>query len=80
MPGSIRCVVFDSLLSLCLIPVCVYSVYKIPPLKQNEGYRAQDWGDLAEPLWKGRLRIIELGQKVNFKFEDATTGASHDRN
>jgi hypothetical protein len=51
------------------------SVYKIPPLKQNEGHRAQDWGDLAAPLWKGRLRIVELSDKVNLKFEDANTGA-----
>ncbi|KAH8117069.1 adaptin ear-binding coat-associated protein 1 [Phellopilus nigrolimitatus] len=50
------------------------SVYKIPPLKANEGHRAQDWGDLASPLWKGRLRIIENSAGVALQFEDATTG------
>ncbi|KAI1794655.1 adaptin ear-binding coat-associated protein 1 [Ganoderma leucocontextum] len=50
------------------------SVYKIPPLKANEGHRAQEWGDLAQPLWKGRIRIIERGSSVALQFEDATTG------
>ena len=50
------------------------SVYKIPPLKANEGHRAQDWGDLGNPLWKGRLRIIERSKGVSIQFEDATTG------
>ncbi|THH06708.1 hypothetical protein EW145_g3893 [Phellinidium pouzarii] len=50
------------------------SVYKIPPLKANEGHRAQDWGDLASPLWKGRLRIIEKSAGITLRFEDATTG------
>ncbi|KAI8989738.1 hypothetical protein BD414DRAFT_459843 [Trametes punicea] len=50
------------------------SVYKIPPLKKNEGHRAQEWGDLADPLWKGRLRIIERSSGVVIQFEDPTTG------
>ncbi|PCH37713.1 adaptin ear-binding coat-associated protein 1 NECAP-1 [Wolfiporia cocos MD-104 SS10] len=50
------------------------SVYKIPPLKKNEGHRAQEWGDLGNPLWKGRLRIIERSNGVAIQFEDATTG------
>jgi hypothetical protein len=50
------------------------TVYKIPPLKANEGYRANDWGDLAAPLWKGRLRIIEKGAEVALYFEDPSTG------
>ncbi|KAJ3008064.1 hypothetical protein NUW54_g3303 [Trametes sanguinea] len=50
------------------------SVYKIPPLKKNEGHRAQEWGDLANPLWKGRLRIIERSSGVAIQFEDPTTG------
>ncbi|KAF9817826.1 hypothetical protein IEO21_03168 [Rhodonia placenta] len=51
------------------------SVYKIPPLKKNEGHRAQEWGDLGSPLWKGRLRIIERSSGAMIQFEDATTGA-----
>ncbi|KZT09789.1 adaptin ear-binding coat-associated protein 1 NECAP-1 [Laetiporus sulphureus 93-53] len=50
------------------------SVFKIPPLKKNEGHRAQEWGDLAAPLWKGRLRIIERSTGVSIQFEDPNTG------
>lgn len=49
-------------------------MFKIPPLKANEGHRAGDWGDLGNPLWKGRLRIIERSNGVSLQFEDATTG------
>ncbi|TDL24928.1 adaptin ear-binding coat-associated protein 1 NECAP-1 [Rickenella mellea] len=49
------------------------SVYKIPPLKANEGHRANDWGDLASPLWKGRLRMIERSSGVKLQFEDSQT-------
>lgn len=49
-------------------------VYKIPPLKANEGHRANDWGDLADPLWKGRLRIIEKAGSAVLLFEDSQTG------
>ncbi|ESK94156.1 adaptin ear-binding coat-associated protein 1 [Moniliophthora roreri MCA 2997] len=51
------------------------SVYKVPGLKVNEGYRAQDWGDLAAPLWKGRMRIIEKSTGVSILLEDSQTGA-----
>jgi len=50
------------------------SVYKIPPLKANEGHRANEWGDLAQPLWKGRLRVIEKSMGVAIQFEDGQTG------
>jgi len=50
------------------------SVYRIPPLKANEGHRANEWGDLAHPLWKGRLRIIEKSSSAALYFEDAQTG------
>ncbi|PFH51219.1 hypothetical protein AMATHDRAFT_3221 [Amanita thiersii Skay4041] len=49
------------------------SVYKIPPLKANEGHKANDWGDLANPLWKGRLRIVERSETAVIYFEDGTT-------
>ena len=52
-------------------------VFKIPPLKKNEGHRAQEWGDLGQPLWKGRLRIIERSAGVSIQFEDSTTGAPY---
>ncbi|KXN92186.1 Adaptin ear-binding coat-associated protein 2 [Leucoagaricus sp. SymC.cos] len=50
------------------------SVYKIPPLRANVGYRAGEWGDLAQPLWKGRLRIIERSSGIVIQFEDTQTG------
>ncbi|KAH9977389.1 adaptin ear-binding coat-associated protein 1 NECAP-1 [Lactifluus volemus] len=48
-------------------------VYKIPPLKANEGHRAQEWGDLSQPLWKGRMRIVEKSNTVSLLFEDSQT-------
>ncbi|KAF8205735.1 hypothetical protein K438DRAFT_2014598 [Mycena galopus ATCC 62051] len=50
------------------------SVFKIPPLKKNEGHRAGEWGDLSTPLWKGRLRIIEKSTGASLLFEDAQSG------
>ncbi|KAJ7749548.1 adaptin ear-binding coat-associated protein 1 [Mycena maculata] len=50
------------------------SVFKIPPLKANEGHRAGEWGDLSTPLWKGRLRIIEKSSGAALLFEDASSG------
>ncbi|KAF8798133.1 adaptin ear-binding coat-associated protein 1 NECAP-1 [Phlegmacium glaucopus] len=49
------------------------SVYKIPPLSAHEGHRANNWGDLASPLWKGRLRIIENSKGAALQLEDAQT-------
>ncbi|KAJ7137786.1 adaptin ear-binding coat-associated protein 1 NECAP-1 [Mycena epipterygia] len=50
------------------------SVFKIPPLKANEGHRAGEWGDLSTPLWKGRLRIVEKSSGAALLFEDAQNG------
>jgi len=64
-------------ISQTAIAVCftyVLSVYKIPPLKANVGHRAGEWGDLAQPLWKGRIRVIELSNSVFIQFEDSQTG------
>lgn len=67
---------YDMLLDLCLTKLVSESVYKIPPLKANEGHRAGDWGDLAAPLWKGRLRFVEKGSSgAALLFEDSTTGS-----
>ncbi|KLO19147.1 adaptin ear-binding coat-associated protein 1 NECAP-1 [Schizopora paradoxa] len=60
----------ENILYMCR-EVCVY---KIPPLKANEGHRANDWGDLGKPLWKGRLRFVEKGETATLKFEDPNTG------
>ncbi|KAK7694078.1 hypothetical protein QCA50_003654 [Cerrena zonata] len=63
----------DEIESILWIGREVY-VYKIPPLKANEGHRAQEWGDLSSPLWKGRIRIIERSKGVSLQFEDANSG------
>jgi hypothetical protein len=52
----------------------LFAVYKVPPLRTNEGYRANDWGNLEEPLWKGRMRIIEASGAVTIRLEDSGTG------
>ncbi|KAF9335331.1 Adaptin ear-binding coat-associated protein 2 [Podila minutissima] len=50
-------------------------VYRIPPLSSaSRGHRAADWGNVEEPLWRGRLRIIAQGKKCFIRLEDGTTG------
>ncbi|ORY55548.1 adaptin ear-binding coat-associated protein 1 NECAP-1 [Leucosporidium creatinivorum] len=53
-------------------------VYRIPPRTSAEGYRAASWGDMGQPLWRGRLRVLEKGSDVPSKcfirLEDANTG------
>ncbi|MCO5589946.1 hypothetical protein L7F22_043915 [Adiantum nelumboides] len=49
-------------------------VYKIPPRSSTAGYRAAEWGDMEAFLWKGRLRIIEQGQKCSIRLEDGNSG------
>lgn len=50
-------------------------VYRVPPRSSNAGYRAEGWGDLANPLWKGRMRIIESSKCV-IRLEDPSSGKS----
>ncbi|KAG9015280.1 hypothetical protein FRB93_012979 [Tulasnella sp. JGI-2019a] len=47
-------------------------VYKVPPRSSNAGYRAEGWGDLSNPLWKGRMRILETS-KCTIRLEDPST-------
>lgn len=49
-------------------------VYKIPPRSSTAGYRAAEWGDMEAFLWKGRLRIIEQGERCWIRLEDGTSG------
>jgi Protein of unknown function (DUF1681) len=51
------------------------TVFKVPPLRSNEGYRATEWGDLAQPMWKGRMRIVETSKGVTIRLEDGQTGS-----
>jgi len=60
--------------SLMMHPCENEAVYRIPPLKVNEGHRAQEWGDLSQALWKGRMRIVEKSDTVSLLFEDGQTG------
>jgi len=48
-------------------------VYRVPPRSSNAGYRAEGWGDLADPLWKGRMRILESSKCV-IRLEDPSSG------
>ncbi|KAK0496902.1 adaptin ear-binding coat-associated protein 1 [Armillaria luteobubalina] len=66
-------VVDDEIESILFI-IREISIYKIPPLKVNAGHRAMEWGDLGNPLWKGRLRIVEKSSGASLLFEDAQTG------
>ncbi|KWU45653.1 adaptin ear-binding coat-associated protein 1 NECAP-1 [Rhodotorula sp. JG-1b] len=53
-------------------------VYQIPPRTSNAGYRAAEWGEMSEPMWRGRLRVIEKGSEIPtscfINLEDANTG------
>ncbi|BGP00860.1 DUF1681 domain-containing protein [Rhodotorula toruloides] len=53
-------------------------VYQIPPRTSNAGYRAAEWGEMTEPMWRGRLRVIEKGSEVPTKcfinLEDKDSG------
>jgi len=48
-------------------------VYRVPPRTSNAGYRAEGWGDLSNPLWKGRMRILE-SSKCAIRLEDPSSG------
>jgi len=65
---------YFTICSAILLLTSFITVYKIPPLNANEGYRANDWGDLGSPLWKGRLRIIENSKGAALHLEDSQTG------
>mmetsp|Transcript_16298 Transcript_16298/g.42237 ORF Transcript_16298/g.42237 Transcript_16298/m.42237 type:complete len:264 (+) Transcript_16298:62-853(+) len=49
-------------------------VYKIPPLKNESGHRANDW-DVNKWLWSGRLRIRAADTKLTIYLEDSESGA-----
>ncbi|GAA5924052.1 adaptin-ear-binding coat-associated family protein [Sporobolomyces koalae] len=54
----------DQLESLLFVAREVY-VYAIPPRQSNAGYRAADWQSASdEPMWKGRIRVMELGSEA----------------
>lgn len=57
-------------------------VYRLPPRTSSAGYKAAEWGDMEAFLWKGRIRILEIGKdsvpsnltKCFVRLEDSDTG------
>lgn len=43
-------------------------VYRVPPRTSASGYKAADW-NVEEFLWKGRLRVIEVGSRCDIRLE-----------
>ncbi|WFD38499.1 uncharacterized protein MJAP1_001452 [Malassezia japonica] len=49
-------------------------VYRVPPRTSAAGYRAGEWGDVDQSLWKGRMRIVEYKDRCEIRLEDGETG------
>jgi len=49
-------------------------VYQIPPLKNESGHRANDW-DVNKWLWSGKLSVFSIGNVVQVRLTDPTSGA-----
>ena len=49
-------------------------VYQIPPLKNENGHRANDW-DVNKWLWSGALKLTATGTLLKIILHDPTTGA-----
>ncbi|WWC67279.1 uncharacterized protein I206_101187 [Kwoniella pini CBS 10737] len=48
-------------------------VYQVPPRTSASGYKAADW-NVEQFLWKGRLRVLEIGSRCEIRLEDSNTG------
>ncbi|KAI6183869.1 UBC core domain-containing protein [Aphelenchoides bicaudatus] len=48
-------------------------MFRIPPLGATKGHKAADW-NLEQPDWNGRLKLISIGEKLELRLEDKTTG------
>lgn len=55
---------------LCMIPSG--NGFKIPPLRQAEGYRCTGWE--GNQLWTGRVRVLVKGGEARVILDDAGTG------
>ena len=51
-------------------------VYRVPPRTSAAGYRAAEWGDASQPLWTGRMRVLEHADTCEIRLEDGQTGTS----
>ena len=52
--------------TLAQLPSC--HVFRIPPRRAAEGYRASEW---SEKVWQGRLRIVQKGREAAIILVDA---------
>ncbi|WVQ82848.1 hypothetical protein IAT38_004983 [Cryptococcus sp. DSM 104549] len=48
-------------------------VYQVPPRTSAAGYKAADW-NVEAFLWKGRLRVLDVGSRSEIRLEDSTSG------
>lgn len=46
-------------------------MYQVPPRTSAQGYKAAEW-DVEKFLWKGRLRVIEVGARCDIRLEVST--------
>lgn len=51
------------------------AVYKVPPRTSNEGFKAASWNDQGM-LWKGRIRVLEIGDRCEIRLEVGVTEGS----
>jgi len=54
-----------------LVSIDEVSAYKIPALKQADGYRSQSWE--GNHLWMGRLRVLASGKNAKIVLDDPKT-------
>jgi hypothetical protein len=48
------------------------NVFKVPPLKQAEGYKCAGWE--GNQLWSGRIRVLAKGTIARIVLDDTSTG------
>lgn len=57
-----------------LLTIAESFLYKVPPLKQSSGHRAEDWG-LANPTMTARLELVGVDDVLEIRVFDATSPA-----
>lgn len=48
-------------------------LYRIPPRPAAGGYRSGEWR-VADEIFKGRLRLVSLGDDAEIRYEDISNG------
>lgn len=59
---------YTPLASASKSPTAHAAVYRVPPRTSAAGYKAAEW-DVEQFLWKGRLRVVEVGSRCDIKLE-----------